>query len=114
MVIHNGHIKDQYGQPLIGAHIVLKGNPTIGTITDFDGNFQISGSEGQTYMIGHLGKKATEVTLKNGMPSGQYILVDDAFVLDEFVGTALRKRKNVLLSILSLATILFIGNRIFN
>lgn len=33
-----GKVKDSSGEPVIGASVVVKGNNTMGTITDFDGN----------------------------------------------------------------------------
>lgn len=32
-----GKVKDSSGEPVIGASVVVKGNNTMGTITDFDG-----------------------------------------------------------------------------
>lgn len=38
-----GEVKDaQTGEGLIGANIYLKDNPAYGTVTDFDGNFELS------------------------------------------------------------------------
>ena len=36
-----GKVKDSSGEPVIGASVVVKGNNTMGTITDFDGNFML-------------------------------------------------------------------------
>ena len=36
----NGSVKDESGEALIGVSILVKGT-TIGTATDFDGNFQL-------------------------------------------------------------------------
>ena len=35
-----GIVKDQYGEPIIGANVVVKGT-TVGTITDIDGNYTL-------------------------------------------------------------------------
>ena len=40
----SGVVKDALGEAVIGASVVVKGT-TNGTITDFDGNFSISGYE---------------------------------------------------------------------
>ena len=37
-----GIVVDSNGEPVIGASVVLKGNNSIGTITDIDGNFALS------------------------------------------------------------------------
>ena len=34
-----GTIKDSAGEPIIGANVTLKGDATVGSITDIDGNF---------------------------------------------------------------------------
>ena len=34
-----GTIVDETGEPLIGVSVIVKGQSTVGTITDFDGNF---------------------------------------------------------------------------
>ena len=40
-----GLVKDTTGEPIIGANVVVKGT-TNGTITDFDGNFQLNANKG--------------------------------------------------------------------
>ena len=35
-----GQVLDENGEPVIGASVVVKGT-TIGTVTDFDGNFTL-------------------------------------------------------------------------
>ena len=37
-----GTVRDTQGAPIIGAAVVIQGS-TTGTVTDFDGNFSISG-----------------------------------------------------------------------
>ena len=36
-----GTVVDNAGEPLIGASVIVKGNASQGTVTDFDGNFQL-------------------------------------------------------------------------
>ena len=93
-VFHSGKVLDQNGQPLIGAHVVLASDATIGTTTDFDGNFQVRGNEGDQYIIGHLGKKTQRITLLKGMFSSTYILKDAVTQLDEVVVYAPKKKVN--------------------
>lgn len=64
MVFHSGKIMDQNGKNLIGAHIVANTPNNRGTISDFEGNFQIHGNEGEKWTIGHLGKENRTITLK--------------------------------------------------
>ncbi|MDD2612747.1 MAG: carboxypeptidase-like regulatory domain-containing protein, partial [Bacteroidales bacterium] len=37
-----GNVTDQQGEPIIGATIVVKDNPSRGTVTDIDGNFYLT------------------------------------------------------------------------
>ncbi|MBQ8521344.1 MAG: carboxypeptidase-like regulatory domain-containing protein, partial [Bacteroides sp.] len=39
-----GLVKDGTGEPVIGANVLVKGT-TNGTITDFDGNFQLTANQ---------------------------------------------------------------------
>ena len=43
-----GSVIDENGEPVIGATVVDKANNANATITDFDGNFVIKVSAGQT------------------------------------------------------------------
>jgi len=57
-----GVVKDAVsGEPLIGANVIEKGNPTKGTITDIDGNFEISVSAGvEVLIISYIGYTSVE------------------------------------------------------
>ncbi len=57
-----GTVSDVYGQPLPGVSVVLVGTST-GTQTDFDGNYTISASEGQTLRFSYLGQKTEDRTI---------------------------------------------------
>ena len=47
-----GQVVDNNGESIIGASVVEKGNATNGTITDFDGNFELKLSgKGKTFCI---------------------------------------------------------------
>ncbi len=65
-----GKITDENGETIIGATIVLKANKSIGTITDFDGNYSlaIKDSTLQTIIISFVSYKPIEenVKLKKG------------------------------------------------
>ncbi|EDM43810.1 putative outer membrane protein probably involved in nutrient binding [unidentified eubacterium SCB49] len=49
-----GTVNDDSGLPLPGANVVIKGTNT-GTQTDFDGNYSISASVGQTLLFTYVG-----------------------------------------------------------
>src|SRR6056297_2096320 len=50
------------GLPLPGANVIVKGT-TNGVQTDFDGNYSISASNGQTLVFSYLGLKTKEVSV---------------------------------------------------
>ena len=57
-----GKVKDSSGEPVIGASVVVKGNNTMGTITDFDGNFELEvPANGKQLVISYIGMKSQEV-----------------------------------------------------
>ncbi|MDE3742505.1 SusC/RagA family TonB-linked outer membrane protein [Maribacter polysaccharolyticus] len=82
-----GTVTDQSAIPLPGVNIVVQGT-TTGTLTDFDGNFTIKASEGQTLLFTYIGLKDKEITL--GSESTISVsMEEDAQALDEVVVTAL-------------------------
>lgn len=76
-----GHVKDVQGEPIIGANVVVKGT-TTGTITDFDGNFQLQAPQGAIISISFIGYKPIEVKAANSIVA---TLQDDAQLLDNVV-----------------------------
>ena len=62
-----GTVIDENGDPVIGASVVEKGNPQNGSITDFDGKFNVKVSEGTTIVISYIGYLTQEVKAANGM-----------------------------------------------
>ncbi len=60
-----GKITDNAGEPLAGASVMVKGT-TVGTITDLDGNYVLSGlSKGETLVYSFIGFDDYEVTVEN-------------------------------------------------
>ena len=55
----SGMVNDQDGLPLPGVNVLVKGT-TNGTQTDFDGNYIIQASEGQTLVFSYLGQRTVE------------------------------------------------------
>ena len=81
-----GTVTDQNGLPLPGVNIVVEGT-TNGTQSDFDGNYAITASEGQTLLITYLGQKDERVTV--GASSIINVqMKEDAQALEEVVVTA--------------------------
>ena len=50
----SGTVTDSDGLPLPGVNIVVEGTSN-GTQTDFDGNYSIAASEGQTLLFTYIG-----------------------------------------------------------
>ena len=63
-----GLILEADGRPLPGAAVYLKGNKVIGTVSDVDGNFQLSVSPDligkETLVVSFVGLKTKEMPLK--------------------------------------------------
>lgn len=46
-----GSVTDNAAEPLIGASVVVKGQTSLGTVTDFDGNFQLKVPSEQSVLV---------------------------------------------------------------
>lgn len=91
-----GFVKDNTGEPVIGASVIVKGT-TNGTITDFDGNFTLDGvKKGQTIVISFVGYETQEIVWEGTALT--VTLKDDTQTLEEVVVTAMgieRKAKSL-------------------
>ena len=79
-----GKVKDSSGEPVIGASVVVKGNNTMGTITDFDGNFMLDVPTKSVLVISYIGYVTQEVPTVE-KKSLEIILKEDTKPLDEVV-----------------------------
>ena len=77
----NGRVKDEMGEAVIGASVVVKGTSN-GTVTDFDGNFSLTCKSGATLVISYIGFNPQELPAKNGM---EITLKEDVAQLNEVV-----------------------------
>ena len=93
-----GTVTDEYGEPVIGASVVEKGNPQNGSITDFDGNFNVKVNEGTTIVISYIGYVTQELRATSGM---KVVLKEDAQTLQDVVviGYGVQKKSVVTASI---------------
>jgi len=57
-----GNVTDGNGLPLPGVNIVVEGT-TIGTQSDFDGNYSIGADTGQSLLFTYLGQREVRVTI---------------------------------------------------
>ncbi|MET2986201.1 carboxypeptidase-like regulatory domain-containing protein [Aureibaculum conchae] len=81
----SGTVTDASGIALPGVNIQVKGTNT-GTSTDFDGNYQLSASEGDVLVFSFLGFKTKEIPITGSTLNVS--LEEDAATLDEVVVTA--------------------------
>jgi len=95
----SGMVVDSNGDPLPGAGIVVKGT-TTGFITDFEGNFTITGVDfPTTVIVSFIGYLDKEVVLTGSEKSPfQIQLSDTDNVLDEIVVVGFGTQKKVSLS----------------
>lgn len=91
----SGTITDDDGIPLPGATILVK-NTAVGTVTDFDGNFELELPEGSNILvISYVGFETQEIDV-TGKTTITVTLITDAAALDEVVvvgyGSLAKKR----------------------
>lgn len=81
--ILTGLIKDEFGDPVIGANVVEKGT-TNGTITDVNGKYSLEVGPGATLVVSYIGYTTTELSVgkKNVL---NVVLREDSKALDEVV-----------------------------
>lgn len=79
----SGIIKDENGEPVIGANVIEKGT-TNGVVTDIDGKYNLVVSQGSTLFISYIGYNNQEIKIgKNEVIN--IVLREDAKALDEVV-----------------------------
>jgi TonB-linked SusC/RagA family outer membrane protein len=83
----SGITLDEYGEPVAGASVVVKGNVTIGTITNADGEFTLTvPASTRTLIVRYLGMKEQEIEAASNV---RVIMEMDEQRLDEVVVTAM-------------------------
>lgn len=87
-----GTVVDKANEPIIGASVLEVGNPTNGTITDFDGNFELSVKSNGELQISYIGY-VTQVIKVENRKQIQIVLQEDSKALDEVVVVAFGKMK---------------------
>lgn len=79
-----GTVTDPLGDPLIGVNVVLKDNPTVGTITDMDGKFSLEAGNSKVFVFSYIGYAPQEVSIV-GKNNIQVQLKEDSETLEEVV-----------------------------
>lgn len=89
-----GTVKDNNGEPVIGANVSVKGT-TNGTITDVDGNFSLENiSDNDIIVISYIGYTSQEI--KAGKQTSlKIILKEDTQAIDEVVVVGFGTQKKV-------------------
>jgi len=87
----SGLVTDESGVPLPGATVVVD-QTNNGTTTDFDGNYSISVSNGQSISISFVGYKTINILVADGADYDVSLQPDS--LLDEVVVTALGIERN--------------------
>ena len=82
-----GVVVDETGEPIIGVNVRIKGNSTLGAITDYDGKFVINASEKDILILSYIGYKTQEVKVGN-QKSLRIKMKEDSETLGEVVVTA--------------------------
>ena len=80
----SGQVVDQSGEPLIGATVKLRG-ANSGSVTDFDGNFQMDVPSDATLLISYVGYKERAFAVRGRADLGQIQLESDALMLEQVV-----------------------------
>ncbi len=76
-----GHVKDDLGEPVIGATVRVVGTQTA-TVTDFDGNFALKANQGADISVSYVGYQTATVKAAADLV---ITLREDANVLDNVV-----------------------------
>lgn len=80
----SGKVTDSAGEPIIGASIVIKANNTIGTISDYDGNFTLEVPSRSVLVFSYIGYVTQEVSV-DGRRTLNVTMMEDNKTLDEVV-----------------------------
>ncbi len=81
----SGVVKDQTGETIISASVVVKGT-SIGTVTDFDGNYSLEVPEDAKVLVfSYIGMQTQEITITGNVLN--VVLKENSEVLEEVVVT---------------------------
>jgi TonB-linked SusC/RagA family outer membrane protein len=91
--VASGIVRDNTGEPLFGASVVLKG-ATTAVLTDAEGHFTIRADAGAVLQVSFIGYKKEEIAVSFGSPL-VVVLQPEAKQLSEvvFVGYGVRDRR---------------------
>ena len=98
----SGTVVDQTGEPVIGAYVTLDGDNSVGTITDFDGYYEISVPSDAKLIFSFMGYESQTLSVA-GKSTLDVTLAEETTKLDEVVaiGYGSQKAKEVTSSVTS-------------
>jgi len=76
-----GNVTDDSNEPLLGVSVILKGTAT-GAVTDFDGNYSIDASNGDTLVFSYVGYESQEIVVSG---SSLNVVLATGVSLDEII-----------------------------
>ena len=88
----SGTVSDNSGLPLPGVNIIVKGTSNW-TQSDFDGNYTVNASVGQTIVFSYIGFNSVERAVTAATSNISLQMTEDAAVLEQVVVTALGIKK---------------------
>ena len=90
-----GTVTGEDGLPLPGVNVVIK-NSTVGTQTDFDGNYSIQAAEGNVLVFSFVGMQQTTVTVGNSSTYDVTLKTDTGALAEVVVmGYVSKKREDL-------------------
>lgn len=108
-----GIVKDQNGETVIGANVILQGYEGVGTVTDLDGRFSlVVPADKGTLLVSFIGYLPSQVPIAQKQDFA-ITLKEDLKILDEVVvvGYGSQKKANLTGSVSSVKMDEVIGNR---
>ena len=99
----SGTVKDQTGETIISASVVVKGT-TLGTVTDFDGNYTLDvPDDAKVLVFSYIGMKTQELNITGDVMN--VVLSENSEVLEEVVvtGYGTTKKRDLVTSVASVS-----------
>ena len=90
-----GVVTDTNGEPLIGANIIVKDMPGLGTITDLDGKYSLKVTTFRTLVFSYIGFQSEEVLVKDQRVINMTLKESVTQLIDELVVTATGPQEKV-------------------
>ena len=100
--IVTGTVTDETGETIISASVVVKGT-TIGTVTDFDGNYSLDVPDNAVLVVSYIGLQTQEVPVTGSVVN--VVLMENSEVLEEVVvtGYGTTKKRDLVTSVASVS-----------